>query len=289
MVSKSSNSKSDNYIKKGDADAFRLDVGSERAELMFGDNDYELDNVFTVIMTPVGRSTSFGDRVTHHAFKFSYEGKKGKKYICVEKAEPDVKGGDTRTMAQTCKEENIVTMLTDDVYNARCKMTQQDYWLDKTTLVSDLYKYAKAESNSYHWYNDNCQHFVRNVMDKMSYSTKATANARATAGGVHASAEVDLPKVKVGSYDGFGAGAKAGRYGAAAGLDGQNFGAIAEADIASASANAGPLEATVGLSATTGAGYHEGNVKAKILGTGFEVGTDGLKLSFFGTGFGIKW
>lgn len=257
--------------------------------MLFGDNDYELDNVFTVVKTPVGRKTSFGDRVTHHALKFSYMAKKGRKYICLEKAEPDVQGNDTRTMAQTAKEENIISMLTDDVYNARCKMTQQDYYLEKTTTVSDIYKYAKAEPDSYHWYSDNCQDFVKNVMGKMSWGHKTTANARATAEGVHASAEVDLPKVEVGSYSGFGANAKAGRYGAAAGLDGQNFGAIAEADIASASANAGPVEATVGLSATTGVGWHEGNVKAKVLGTGFECGSDGLKFSLFGTGFGIKW
>uniref|UniRef100_A0A671U8V2 Uncharacterized protein n=1 Tax=Sparus aurata TaxID=8175 RepID=A0A671U8V2_SPAAU len=49
-------------------------------------------------------------------------------------------------------------------------------------------------------------------------------------------------------------------------------GAFVKAELASASASAGPFKATVGLSAETGASISPLHVEAKLLGTGFSIG-----------------
>ncbi|XP_078110192.1 uncharacterized protein LOC144520380 isoform X2 [Sander vitreus] len=63
--------------------------------------------------------------------------------------------------------------------------------------------------------------------------------------------------------------------------------AIAKAELASASASAGPVKATVGLSADTGIGVGPSGVEAKVLGTGFSIGRT-MGVSVFGTGFEFK-
>jgi hypothetical protein len=54
---------------------------------------------------------------------------------------------------------------------------------------------------------------------------------------------------------------------------------------AGVSANVGVLKlgVTLGLSARTGGGFHDGNVEISVLGTGFEVGSTACKISVFGS------
>merc|ERR1711917_7772 len=59
--------------------------------------------------------------------------------------------------------------------------------------------------------------------------------------------------------------------------------AFAKAEVASASATAGPVKATVGLAADTGVGISPTGVEAKVLGTGFSFGRK-MGISVFGTG-----
>uniref|UniRef100_A0A673A375 Uncharacterized protein n=2 Tax=Sphaeramia orbicularis TaxID=375764 RepID=A0A673A375_9TELE len=60
----------------------------------------------------------------------------------------------------------------------------------------------------------------------------------------------------------------------------------AGAELASASASAGPVKAKVGLSAETGVGVGKDGVEAKVLGTGFSLGRK-FGISVFGSGFEI--
>lgn len=57
--------------------------------------------------------------------------------------------------------------------------------------------------------------------------------------------------------------------------------------LASASASAGPVKATVGLSADTGGEIGLTQVEAKVLGTGFSFGRK-MGVSLFGTGVEFK-
>jgi hypothetical protein len=50
----------------------------------------------------------------------------------------------------------------------------------------------------------------------------------------------------------------------------------------------GPVSATVGLSANTGASIGFQRTGAKLLGTGVYMGTDGIDLSFLGSSFKIR-
>uniref|UniRef100_A0A671U6I0 Uncharacterized protein n=1 Tax=Sparus aurata TaxID=8175 RepID=A0A671U6I0_SPAAU len=63
--------------------------------------------------------------------------------------------------------------------------------------------------------------------------------------------------------------------------------AMAKAELASTSVSAGPVKATVGLSADTGVGVGPSGVEAKVLGTGFTIGRE-VGLSVLGTGFKFK-
>ncbi|XP_042348576.1 uncharacterized protein LOC121947547 [Plectropomus leopardus] len=63
--------------------------------------------------------------------------------------------------------------------------------------------------------------------------------------------------------------------------------AIAKAELASASASAGLVKATVGLAADTGIGIGPSGVEAKVLGTGVTIGRK-IGVSFLGSGFEIK-
>ena len=63
--------------------------------------------------------------------------------------------------------------------------------------------------------------------------------------------------------------------------------AFAKAELASASASAGPVKATVGLSADTGASIGPSGVEAKVLGTGFSFGRK-MGVSFLGSSFEFK-
>ncbi|KAA8577951.1 hypothetical protein FQN60_002511, partial [Etheostoma spectabile] len=60
--------------------------------------------------------------------------------------------------------------------------------------------------------------------------------------------------------------------------------AFVEAGLGSVSAAAGPVKATVGLSADTGVGVGPSGLEAKVLGTGFSFGRT-MGVSLFGTGF----
>lgn len=61
-------------------------------------------------------------------------------------------------------------------------------------------------------------------------------------------------------------------------------GAFVKAELGSASASAGPLKATVGLSMETGASISLLHVEAKLLGTGFSFGKK-MGISLFGNSF----
>ncbi|KAJ4934693.1 hypothetical protein JOQ06_007478 [Pogonophryne albipinna] len=63
--------------------------------------------------------------------------------------------------------------------------------------------------------------------------------------------------------------------------------AFARAELGSASASAGPLKATVGLSVDTGVSVGAGSVEAKLLGCGFSVGRT-MGFSLFGTGLELN-
>ncbi|XP_049436169.1 uncharacterized protein LOC125891173 isoform X4 [Epinephelus fuscoguttatus] len=63
--------------------------------------------------------------------------------------------------------------------------------------------------------------------------------------------------------------------------------ACAKAEVASGSATAGPVKATLGLAFDIGASVSPTCIEAKVLGTGFSVGSK-VGFSLFGTGFEIK-
>ncbi|KAF3697362.1 hypothetical protein EXN66_Car013042 [Channa argus] len=63
--------------------------------------------------------------------------------------------------------------------------------------------------------------------------------------------------------------------------------AFARAEVGSASASAGPLNVKVGLAADTGVSVSPTCVEAKILGTGFSIGSR-LSISLFGSEIGIN-
>lgn len=75
--------------------------------------------------------------------------------------------------------------------------------------------------------------------------------------------------------------------GPSAGVEDSSTRAFAKAELASASASAGPVKATVGLSADTGVGVSSTQVEAKVLGTGFSFGRK-MGISLFGTGVEFK-
>lgn len=60
--------------------------------------------------------------------------------------------------------------------------------------------------------------------------------------------------------------------------------AFAKAELASASASAGPVKATVGLAADSGIEISPTQLEAKVLGTGISIGRK-VGISLFGTGF----
>ncbi|MED6293976.1 hypothetical protein CHARACLAT_016107 [Characodon lateralis] len=66
-----------------------------------------------------------------------------------------------------------------------------------------------------------------------------------------------------------------------------NARAFAKAELASASASAGPVKAKVGLAVDTGVEIGLTGVEAKVLGTGFSFGRK-MGVSLFGTGFEIN-
>ncbi|KAI1890251.1 hypothetical protein AGOR_G00151790 [Albula goreensis] len=63
--------------------------------------------------------------------------------------------------------------------------------------------------------------------------------------------------------------------------------AMARAELAGASATAGPLNLKVGLGVDTGASIGPGGVEAKVLGCGFTVGPK-ISMSLFGNEFGFS-
>ncbi|XP_049436170.1 uncharacterized protein LOC125891173 isoform X5 [Epinephelus fuscoguttatus] len=63
--------------------------------------------------------------------------------------------------------------------------------------------------------------------------------------------------------------------------------ACAKAEVASVSATAGPVNATLGLAFDIGASVSPTCIEAKVLGTGFSVGSK-VGFSLFGTGFEMK-
>ncbi|KAF1389967.1 hypothetical protein PFLUV_G00053180 [Perca fluviatilis] len=86
----------------------------------------------------------------------------------------------------------------------------------------------------------------------------------------------------------FGVGAKGPNASAEAGFSSEDGArAFAKAGLGSVSAEAGPVKATVGLSADTGIGVGLSGVEAKVLGTGFSFGRT-MGVSLFGTGFEFK-
>ncbi|KAJ8389883.1 hypothetical protein AAFF_G00113520 [Aldrovandia affinis] len=64
--------------------------------------------------------------------------------------------------------------------------------------------------------------------------------------------------------------------------------AMADAELVSVSAKAGPVDAKLGLSAKTGASVGADGVEAKFLGTGFTIGKR-MSVSLFGSEIGFSW
>lgn len=85
----------------------------------------------------------------------------------------------------------------------------------------------------------------------------------------------------------FDAEAKGPNAAAEAAMTEDAVGAIARAELASASASVGNVKATVGLGVDTGAKVTSDGVEAKVLGTGVKLGRT-VGVSLFGTGFEFK-
>ncbi len=100
--------------------------------------------------------------------------------------------------------------------------------------------------------------------------------------GAYAGAGVGLARAEWSVFDAEAKGPNASAGAEASLVSGAK--AFAKAELASASASAGPLKATVGLSADTGIGISPTHVEAKVLGTGFSFGRK-MGMSLFGTGF----
>ncbi|KAK2851935.1 hypothetical protein Q5P01_008211 [Channa striata] len=101
------------------------------------------------------------------------------------------------------------------------------------------------------------------------------AGANTEAGVSHARAEWSVFDAEVkGPNTSAGVNASAADLGASA---------FAKAELASASATAGPVKATAGLSANTGVSVGPTGVEAKLLGTGFSIGRK-TSFSLFGSG-----
>ncbi|KAK2897146.1 hypothetical protein Q8A73_013526 [Channa argus] len=102
---------------------------------------------------------------------------------------------------------------------------------------------------------------------------KAGANPEAGVGHAQAERSVFDAEVK-------GPNASAGVNASAADLGARAF---AKAELASASATAGPVKATAGLAANTGVSVGPTGLEAKVLGTGFSIGPK-PSISLFGSG-----
>lgn len=85
----------------------------------------------------------------------------------------------------------------------------------------------------------------------------------------------------------FDAEAKGPSAGAEASTELLSARAFAKAELGSASASAGPVKATLGLSADTGVELGPTQVEAKFLGTGISVGRK-MGISLFGSGIEFK-
>ena len=73
------------------------------------------------------------------------------------------------------------------------------------------------------------------------------------------------------------------------GITSTNVGGEVKASVAEATKTVGPVSATLGLNANTGAAVGLDRTGVKVLGTGGYIGRDGLDLSVFGSGFKIKF
>uniref|UniRef100_A0A4W6FAC0 Uncharacterized protein n=1 Tax=Lates calcarifer TaxID=8187 RepID=A0A4W6FAC0_LATCA len=102
--------------------------------------------------------------------------------------------------------------------------------------------------------------------------------------GAYAAAGVGYARAELSAFD-----AEAKGPNASAGVSAGSHGAkiFAKAELASASASAGPLKAKVGLAADTGVGVGPEGIEAKVLGTGVSIGRK-IGISVLGTGFEFK-
>uniref|UniRef100_A0A3Q0R9G6 Uncharacterized protein n=1 Tax=Amphilophus citrinellus TaxID=61819 RepID=A0A3Q0R9G6_AMPCI len=129
-----------------------------------------------------------------------------------------------------------------------------------------------------------------------TYAAGTYAGTEAIAHGLELESGKRLPKAKVSAAAGVGhvraewsifdAEAKGPNAGAEAsvGLDGAR--AFAKAEIASASASAGPVKANIGLGFDTGVEISPRQIEAKLLGVGFSIG---CKADFTLFGIGVEF